>query len=225
MADVPIYNMTDTWNEGATTFTAIKMNVTDTASAAASLLYDLQVGGGLRYQIDKNGNINIASGASFSINSVQVLDATSLDVTVSGDVTTGTIEVGHASDTTLSRSGAGVLAVEGVDLATVNDVEVTIVNAQTGTAYTLALVDRGQTVTMDNAAANTVTIPTNAAVAFDVGTVMSVVMIGAGATSITGDTGVTVNGTSGGTETIQNQYQGASLLKVATNTWVLSGDL
>lgn len=40
-----IFNMADTWNNGATTFTAIKMNVTDSASAAASLLMDLQIGG------------------------------------------------------------------------------------------------------------------------------------------------------------------------------------
>ena len=41
-----IYDMVDTWNDGATTFTAIKMDVNDTASAAGSLLLDLKVGGG-----------------------------------------------------------------------------------------------------------------------------------------------------------------------------------
>jgi len=40
-----IYDLVDTWNASGTTFTAVKMNVTDTASAAASLLMDLQVGG------------------------------------------------------------------------------------------------------------------------------------------------------------------------------------
>ena len=46
-----IYNMIDTWNDGATTFTAVKMNVTDTTSAAASLLMDLQVGGSSRFNV------------------------------------------------------------------------------------------------------------------------------------------------------------------------------
>src|SRR5262245_33740908 len=41
---VPVYNMTDTWNDSGTTFAAIQMNVTNTASAAASKLIDLQVG-------------------------------------------------------------------------------------------------------------------------------------------------------------------------------------
>ena len=49
--------MTDTWNDGLTTFTAIKMNVTDTASDAGSLLLDLKVGGVTKASIDKNGNL------------------------------------------------------------------------------------------------------------------------------------------------------------------------
>jgi hypothetical protein len=52
-----IYDMVDTWNDGATTFTAIKMDVTDTASASGSLLLDLKVGGVTKASIDKNGNL------------------------------------------------------------------------------------------------------------------------------------------------------------------------
>lgn len=54
-----IYDMADTWNAGGTTFTAIKMNVTDTASAAASLLMDLQVGGIKKFEVSKIGSLNI----------------------------------------------------------------------------------------------------------------------------------------------------------------------
>ena len=54
-----IYDLADTWNDGATIFTAIKMNVTDTASAAASLLMDLQVGGGTRFRVGKAGIIYV----------------------------------------------------------------------------------------------------------------------------------------------------------------------
>jgi len=50
-----IFNMADTWNAGGTTFTAIKMNVTDTASASASLLLDLQVGGSSQVSVRKDG--------------------------------------------------------------------------------------------------------------------------------------------------------------------------
>ena len=54
-----IYNMVDTWNAGATTFTAVKMNVTDTASNAASLLMDLQIGGVSHFNVKKNGDLRI----------------------------------------------------------------------------------------------------------------------------------------------------------------------
>ena len=54
-----IYDMVDTWNAGATTFTAVKMNVTDTASAAGSLLMDLQVGGSSRFNVSKTGSLKL----------------------------------------------------------------------------------------------------------------------------------------------------------------------
>lgn len=53
MPTVNIFDMADTWNDAGTTFTAIKMNVTDTSSAAASLLMDLQVGGTSKFKVSK----------------------------------------------------------------------------------------------------------------------------------------------------------------------------
>ena len=47
-------NLAQTWNTTGTP-TAIKLNVTDTASNAASLLMDLQVGGSSKIKIDKAG--------------------------------------------------------------------------------------------------------------------------------------------------------------------------
>jgi len=54
-----IFNMTDTWGDGGTVFTAIKMDVADNASDAASLLMDLLVGGVQKFVIDKDGNIDV----------------------------------------------------------------------------------------------------------------------------------------------------------------------
>jgi len=51
-----IFDLVDTWNAGGTTFTAIKMNVTDTASASDSLLLDLQVGGVSLFSATKEGD-------------------------------------------------------------------------------------------------------------------------------------------------------------------------
>lgn len=65
MSTMNIFDMTDTWNAGATTFTAIKMNATDTASAAGSMLIDLQLGGTSLFRLTKVGNLTYgATGAS-----------------------------------------------------------------------------------------------------------------------------------------------------------------
>lgn len=96
--------------------------------------------------------------------------------------------------------------------------------ADTTTAYTLVLGDAGKYVTLSNAASITLTIPTNASVAFDVGTVVNVVQLGAGQVTIAGAGGVTVN-SEGSKLKLKGQYAVASLLKTATNTWVALGNL
>lgn len=57
MADVYIHSLTDLWNDGGTTYHAIKMDVTNAASAAGSRLITLQVGGTDKFYVDKNGNV------------------------------------------------------------------------------------------------------------------------------------------------------------------------
>ena len=99
------------------------------------------------------------------------------------------------------------------------------VNAQTGTTYTLVLTDAGKLVTLANGAAITLTVPTNASVAFDVGTVIALGQLGAGLATVVGDTGVTINGTDPGSETLTDgQYTTtAALTKHATDVWTLTG--
>lgn len=97
-----------------------------------------------------------------------------------------------------------------------------IQNTQTGTTYTLVLSDASKSVTMSNASAQTLTIPTNASVAFATNTVIVVWQLGAATCTITGDTGVTVNGTSAGSVDIGNQYSAAVLTKTGTDTWIVS---
>lgn len=56
-ASTPIVTGTQTWNDGATTFTGLRLNVTDTASAAASNLIDLLVGGSSKFKVQKDGAV------------------------------------------------------------------------------------------------------------------------------------------------------------------------
>lgn len=101
-------------------------------------------------------------------------------------------------------------------------------NAQTGTSYTLVIGDAGDVVEMSNASANVLTVPPNSSVAFPVGTAIDVVQTGAGATTVTPGAGVTINyysPTSAATRSIKAQWAAATLIKRATDTWVLIGNL
>lgn len=107
--------------------------------------------------------------------------------------------------------------------STVNDLARLEQNAQTGTTYTLVLGDELHLVELSNAAAITLTVPTNASVAFAVGTQIHLLQTGAGQVTVAGDVGVTVNGTPG--LKLRAQWSKALLIKRATNTWVLTGDI
>lgn len=87
--------------------------------------------------------------------------------------------------------------------------------------YTLQLSDLGKVVELNAATSKTILVPTNASVAFAVGSVVEVFALGAGAVVIAGDTGVTVRNAG----TLAGQYSSASLRKRDTDEWVLTGDL
>jgi hypothetical protein len=55
---VPLSNLTDTWNNSGTVFSAVSMNVTNTASDPASKLIDLRVGGSSLFKITAAGDIS-----------------------------------------------------------------------------------------------------------------------------------------------------------------------
>jgi hypothetical protein len=63
----PIISMTQSWNAGAVTFEGFKINITDTASAVASLLMDLEVGGTSRFAVRKDGAVTAGSWAATTI--------------------------------------------------------------------------------------------------------------------------------------------------------------
>lgn len=99
------------------------------------------------------------------------------------------------------------------------------INAQTGTSYKFVMSDRGLVVRQTNASAITDTIPTNASVAYPIGTVLSVRQAGAGQITVAPDTGVTLNIPTGYAAKTGRQYATLMLHKVATNTWDITGDL
>lgn len=100
-------------------------------------------------------------------------------------------------------------------------------NAQTGATYTAVSTDQYQVlVTMNNASANAFKIPTNASVAFAVGTVITVMNIGAGVCTISavtpGTTTVLSSGATAASPTLA-QYKSAACIKTATDAWYVIG--
>ena len=91
-------------------------------------------------------------------------------------------------------------------------------------SYTLVLADAYKIVEVNDASANTLTVPDNASVAFPTGTQITVVQTGAGQTTLAGAAGVTVNSKDGNLN-IAGQWASATLIKRATDTWVAIGNL
>lgn len=98
-----------------------------------------------------------------------------------------------------------------------------VLNNQTGATYTLVLTDACKHLDLENAAATTVTVPPNASVAFDVGTRISLAQMGAGQVTIAQGAGVTIRTPE--TLKLRSQYSAAVLTKLATDEWLLTGDL
>jgi hypothetical protein len=104
------------------------------------------------------------------------------------ETNTGKFKIGTGSATwgSLSYFGtdANVVTLTGVQTLTDKTLTAPIINlalnAQTGTTYTPVLADNGKLVTLSNASAITLTVPTNASVAYATGAQINIQQIGAG---------------------------------------------
>ena len=77
---------------------------------------------------------------------------------------------------------------------------------------------------MNNGSGNTLTVPPNSSVAFPLRTRIDLAQLGAGQTTIAAGSGVTIRSYSGRLK-LTGQYSGASLVKLATDEWLLVGDI
>lgn len=95
------------------------------------------------------------------------------------------------------------------------------VNLQTWTTYTIALTDRNSTIYMNNASANTLTIPLNSSVAFPIWTILSIVQQGTWSTTIQATAWVLLNWTDWISKILWSQYRWATIQKIDTNSWII----
>jgi hypothetical protein len=96
--------------------------------------------------------------------------------------------------------------------------------AEKTASYTLDTLDhKDNIVEMNSSSPVTFTIPANDTLAWPVGASMDIFATGTGAVTIAGADGVTVNATPG--LVLRTQWSSATILKRATNSWVVYGDL
>lgn len=100
-------------------------------------------------------------------------------------------------------------------------------NTQTGTTYTVVANDQYQRlIVTSNAAAKTVSIPTDATLNYPVGTTITFLNTGAGLLTInavtSGTTTITSAGAVSAAPTVA-QYRSAAAIKTAANAWTVVG--
>lgn len=166
------------------------------------------------------GVINFNAGNATITHSAGLLTFnTAISIGTSNALTAGTIELGAASDTTISRSAAGVIAVEGLPLYA------GIPQSSKSAAYTLVLGDAQTHIyhpTSDNNA-RTWTIPANSSVAFPIGTAITFINdMNTITIAITTDTLVLAGTGSTGSRTLAVNGV-ATAIKVTSTRWYISG--
>jgi len=178
-------------------------------------------------------HLNLASGKSLYLNGTLLKDATETLTNKSISLGSNTVTSTLAQLNT-AVSDADVASLAGTETLTNKTLTAPIftnsINTQTGTTYTTVLSDAAALITLNNASAITLSIPTNASVAYAVGTQINVAWItGAGQPTIQAVTaGTTTILSTGSTSTapkLRVANSVATCIKIATDTWLVTGDL
>jgi hypothetical protein len=148
------------------------------------------------------GNIDLNGGSN--INTTGAV-ANTVEINLDDNITLTSITV---DDITINNSLKSILEI----------------NTQAGILYTLQLTDQGKEIQFTAGAAVTLNIPTNAAVAFPVGTQIMLVQYGAGTVTVTPAGGVTLNSAGSRVDTYE-QYSACVLIKQDADIWGLFGDI
>lgn len=160
-----------------------------------------------------NGDYNASQITNTPAGNITATEQQAVNAELDGFIATNTTNI--ATNVTNIETNVTEIAT-----AKLNDA---IYNKQTGTAYTLVPGDRGKTVSINNAAANIITIDTNANQAIVLNAVMLLRQLGAGVTTINAVAGVLLNGVDGGSVAFIDRYDTASIDQQDTDDWIFSG--
>jgi hypothetical protein len=147
-------------------------------------------------------------------------------ITPLGEASNGQLPIGSTgADPVLATltASTGITVANGAGTITLSSTTTTC-NTQID-SYTLVIGDAGKLIIMNKATANTLTVPKNSSVAFATGTIIAVSQYGAGVTTIAPVDGDVTLRAPGSLLNLYTQYSSATLVKIGTDEWIVSGDL
>lgn len=128
-------------------------------------------------------------------------------------------------DSTNTLGGDGQILVSNASgKITWQDSVPTTVRSSALTTTNIILADKNGVVITTAATSTAVRIPTNAGAAFPIGTKITIIQEGAGTVTVVGTSGVTLQ-SSQGHDRLSHQYSVATVVKTATDTWYLYGEI
>lgn len=163
------------------------------------------------YIADANGNEEIKFVATTSaVNEITVTNASTTNapsISATGDDSNINLN--------LVAKGTGTVQLGGLPIATAR----LVLNAQSGTTYTLAASDLNKIVTTSNGSAVTITVPNGV---FSAGDVITIAQLGDGQVTLADDGTSTINAANG--KKLRVKYSVASVICTASNTFLVIGD-
>lgn len=161
----------------------------------------------------KWGTVSAAGLASDAVTTAKILDANVTEAKLASNaVATAKIADNAVTQAKLADRVIGSAEYDSLSL-----------NAQTGTTYTLVLADAHKVVTLNNSSAITLTVPPNSSVAFETGDQVNLLQLGAGQVTVAAGSGVTLRA-QGSKVKLNGQYAIGTLVKIASDEWVLVGN-
>lgn len=220
--------------EPGTPIVAVTMNnIEDGIEAAHNELAGKETPAGAQAKADAAASTGVAAAGAVQANLVSHLseEATELvrghmssaDKAKLNGIATGANNYVHPGSGTnphgTTKSDVGLANVTNIVQAPLT----LTLNPQTAN-YIFAIGDAGKLITMDSTSARTFTIPLNSSVQFPIGAQILLTRINTGAVTVVATGGVTLNSPDA-MVALRVRHSVAGLIKTATDTWSLFGDL
>jgi hypothetical protein len=186
---------------------SVFINTAHSSFALASIAVDSLTAESATIGDVSNTELQYLNGVTSAIQTQIDAKAPTADPTFTGTVTVGASGVAFTD---------GAQTKQGVP-------SITTISAKTD-SYTLSnLNERDTIIEISKTSATTLTIPADSTVDYPVGTTLDIIQTNTGQVTIEGAVGVTVNATPG--LKLRTRWSSATLLKRASNTWLVYGDL